>query len=514
MKESPRRSNSRRLNAFSDAAVPSRRSSRHPSKHSQSSTIVYDQLDDYQKKAVDLIVSTKHVGVWFEQGTGKTWVCIAAIERIQPQEVLLVVRKTNRDSTWGSTLLRLIPRYRIAHTFAAYKLLPAPRILLVNYESVDFNAMKKHAWDFVGYDESQGLKNRASIASRTAAKIARRANYRVAMSGTPMDTQPKDLWAQFRFIKPELLGSYKDFENRFMVPLKIDMAKYRRGSLRWMQMLRASQIERSRRAFDFDKLDEFMGIVAPYSIRVGVEVLGLPPLEIIEEHVSLYGKQREMYETLERDLVLTSLDIIAPLKITLVGKLHQICGGTLKDEDGGTHHVGDAKLRRLATIAKRHAGEPLVIACRYVSEVTMIAKRFDYLRPQVITGATTKRERARIVSEFQAGKHAMLVMQIKTGGVGIDLFRACISVAYSTTYSWIDFDQFKARTHRRGQTRPCKLYLLIARSTIDNVIFDRIKTKQNTTAAVLFKLTRRSRDGEGRPGRSEARVPVWSSGAR
>lgn len=474
---------------------------------------LFSKLDGYQQDAVGFAVKAKASALFFEQGTGKTWICGGVIEKLLATgisfQAVLVVPLTNIESTWAKFLAEQLPHVRVTRTWEEYvgcvmregdRRHPAPIVLLLHYEAVPpiIKKLRKVRWSFIAYDESQRLKNRGSITSRTAAKLHDSAIYKLILSGTPMDEAPQELWAQFRFINRDVLGeSWKEFEDIYLEPVDIDLSKYRKGSWKWQMMLRKLQIARRKRPFNFDMLPEFLGRVQPHALRVTKDVLDLPPCNLINAPVTLRGQQRVIYEELEHDLVSEVVNTSAPLKVTKIGKLQQVCGGHVIDDDGEVHQVGRAKMRKLKGIVDAHAGEPLVVFCKYLEEVASIAAelRISINRVETITGKV--KHRAPIVADFQAGKIDVLVCQIKTGGVGIDLFHSHVAVIYSPTYSWIDFDQAISRLHRRGQRKPVSVYLLYAAETIDEDIYAALRSKRRVTTRVLNTLRRRRQNGKG-----------------
>src|SRR5690606_34933502 len=149
-------------------------------------------------------------------------------------------------------------------------------------------------------------KQRSTLTSRTAAKLADYASFKLILSGTPIDKQPTDLWGQFRFLEPSVFGTrWKDFTDHFLEPVGIDLSKYRYGTPQYARMLRAWQIASGRRKFDNEKLDEFLDRIRPHALRVTKEVLDLPPLRVIEDPVVLVGEQRRVYREVERTMIAT-----------------------------------------------------------------------------------------------------------------------------------------------------------------------------------------------------------------
>jgi SNF2 family DNA or RNA helicase len=356
---------------------------------------------------------------------------------------------------------------------------------------------KMFQWHLIVYDESQRLKDRASITSRVAAKLRDAGVYKLILSGTPIEHQPADLWPQFRFLAPDVFGTrYKDFVDvYFEPPPQFDFTKHRRGSPGFMRQMLAYQIANRKRKFNLDMLTQFVDLIRPHTLRVTkADVLDLPPVEYIDVPVDLVGRQRRIYDELKDHMVseLGPARVTAPLKITQIAKLQQVCGGFLFDDDEQVHQVGRAKLRAVSRIVEAESG-PIVIFCRYIEEVNAIARELSIdpsNRIATFTGRTNKRDRPAVIDAFQLGQLDVLICQVRTGGVGIDLFKSCVAIFYSTTYSFIDFEQAVSRIHRRGQTRACKVFLVFARNTVDEVIYSALGKKRVLIGHVFANLRR------------------------
>lgn len=471
-------------------------SSRHPNKPFALSGDIWKQLDPYQQKAVRFALRVKTAGLFFEQGTGKTWISGGLIEQLAAGasttfSALLVVPLTNLETTWVKMLRKL--DVRVCRTVEAFKKSSGNRVLVIHYEVLPaiIKKLKRIAWTLIAFDEAQRLKNRTSRTSKLAGQLHDCAQYKLILSGTPIEEQPIDLWAQFRFLNNCPLGSWKAFEHAFLEPINIDLSKYRPGSMQYLRMLRVLQIKRGQRKFDFEKVDEFVLRLSPYVLRVTKDVLDLPPLDYRHEPVTMRGKHRRVYDSMRDDLVsrLPRGVVSAPLKVTQMGKLQQICGGFVFDDEGQTHLVGRAKLRRAKKIIRQER-LPIVIFCRYRQEVDALQTEVSRMvkRVEVLTGKVRPADRAIIQKDFQAGRVDVLICQIRTGGVGIDLFRSCVAIVYSTTYSFIDFEQAISRIHRRGQTRKVRIFLLYCKNTIDEVILKAILSKRRLINQVLVNF--------------------------
>lgn len=484
---------------------------------------VYDQLDPFQKDATKWCLERNEAALFFEQGTGKTWITGAVLEDLLKTQTiftaLLVVPLANLETTWLEFVRKL--RVNVCLHWSEFADCPFPKILLLHYEAVPaiIKKLRRVRWSLIVFDESQRLKARGSLTSRTAAKLRSSAQRKLILTGTPLDENPKDLWAQFRFLAPNLLGTWKEFEYTFLEQPTIDLKEYRPGSFKFQKMLRELVIQRNKAPFRSDMLPAFLDLIKPYCLRVTKEVLNLRALNLIPVPIKLTGTQLELYTMLERTCVVDDgdLSITTPLKMTQLWKLHQICGGFVIDDEGETRCVGDTKLNRLLGKVYR-TKLPLVIFAYYTAEIKAIAEELANDYTVAVISGENRKFRPQIIRAFQAGKIDILICQNKSGGVGIDLFNACTAMLYSFRHSHIDFEQLKARLHRRGQKNIVNIFLFYAVATVDEDVYETLIRKGNLVERVLNRLRRRS-DGQGkvRPQvqRSNARQrPRYSRGVR
>lgn len=452
--------------------------------------MLWKKLFDYQKPAAEFVLRHPGSCLFFDQGTGKTFVTLGVIEREcenPDYQALLVVLKTNKITTWDRALRKHLPQVNVhcSDDLDAFKKLPFPRVMLVHYEQLTkrlTGRVKRLRWSFIAYDESQRLKARNSLSSRMAAQLRGSAERRVVLSGTPIDKSPVDLWAQLRFVDDTLFGSkWKEFFNRYL---------RKAGFMGYKHKFRAG------------KQELFLKRASKVCLRVDRSVLNLKGSRMHEVRFDLFGKQRELYDTLENDLVAEIGEtgmVTTPLKVTLMGKLSQVTGGFVKDDDGTVHPVGRAKQRKLKAILPQ-LKPPIVVFCRYIPEIHEVERilRGHYLAVKSIHGAVkdreNNRERTDILTRFQSGHIDALVCQIKTGGVGVDLFRSCNAVFYSTTFSYIDFEQAKSRLERYGQEKEVDFYYLMAQNTIDEDLLLALQNKHKVSSILFSRLQRQHKE--------------------
>jgi SNF2 family DNA or RNA helicase len=475
------------------------------------SNAIWSELDDYQRKAVNFALLKKHAFLLFRQGTGKTWIGSGIIENMMPLfgsefRAVLSVPLTNLESSWLPVLSRL-PGLSIVRTFEelkASKKSKTPTLWITNPEGFEKHRQKfkRLKLSLTMLDECQRIRNRNSISSKAARALGRVSEYRVAMTGTPMDKNPLELWSIFSFVNPDVLGLWTDFLAGFAVPVpEFDWAKYKAKPALRQAALRKHRIEHGKPQFNFDTFDAFMDRVRPWMLIQDDDVLNLPPMKELVIKVKMTPRQKTMYDQLKRTLVLNitkEATLSVGTKGVLVWKLHQLASGFIKDEDGTVHRIAYTKVERVARLV-RNLSEPVVIFAKYVHEVRAIWERLrDDYRVGVIYGRTKESDRARVQEFFQAGKLDVIVLQVKTGGVGIDLFYARTSIFFNLTHSFIDYDQAKARTRRRGQTRQTRAFLLLSQGTIDEPLWVLVRQKRKVTIRMIAdKLKEESHNGQG-----------------
>lgn len=481
----------------------------------------------WQRLGVHFCLTRPGALILYEQGTGKTFVTLGAIEQAAVADVLLVSFLTNKDTTWAAALEEHLPQYVVFDNFDAYKKSTArKKVLLVHYEAVRKNKnllkrMAKYPWGLVVFDECDKLKARQTASSRMAARF-RHHPWRIGLTGTPMDASPVDLWGTLRFVDPTVLSDrWADFEEHFIEPVNIDLSKYRPGSLRWHQMRRVAMMKRGKPKIRKDRLDEFHDRVAHVALRVGAEVLGLEEPEWHEFPVSLFGEQRRLYESMESKMLVKAggVTVAAALTITRNVKLEQLACGFLIDEDDQVWDIGQAKQRALRRIIPR-LRRPFVVFCKFLEDLDTVSDILEEygIEHELLYGKVkdTKRHKRRteLIQRFQAGKLEALVCQQRTGGRGTDLYAAADAVLYSIGHSYIDFDQMRKRIHRHGQTRVCRFWIPVVRNTIDEDKFVAVKHKRSVTEVTLERLKQKgSRHGQkgqdprqGKQGRQEGRA--------
>lgn len=352
--------------------------------------------------------------------------------------------------------------------------------VVVNYEAVWRPGLaaliQKIEWGAIVLDESHRIKAAMGRASRWLYELSRKHPLarRLCLTGTPMPHSPLDLFGQFRFLDPTVFGtSIVRMRSRYADTDPVFQSKV--TAWRNMEELTA-------------KLDRNAWRAA------ADEVLDLPDALHETIDVKLSPKIMRVYRDLEQNCValLERGEVVAANTLTKLLRLGQLTGGYLPASDsiGGAALVDGTPNKASALeewMEDLPVNEPLVVFCRFsadIHEVHAAARRLGRTSSEV-SGSNNTLER------WQEGDTTVLAVQIASGGVGIDLTRACYAVYYSMAWSLGDYEQSMARLRRPGQTRCCRYYHLVAKGTVDQDVYAALRERKNVVQAVVDRLTKR-----------------------
>jgi len=338
--------------------------------------------------------------------------------------------------------------------------------------------------DKITVDESHRIKNRASKQSSTIHTLGKRATYRCIMTGTFLST-PTDAFSQYKFLDPSIFGE-RWKAGRFGGPdgfLERYVESYGFGG------------HKPKTFKNLDELNEKISSVAYQLTRR--EAGGFPQEQYQTIHFHLTDPALKHYAEMEKHLKTvvqaSSGDekVISEIILTQVLRLQQITGGFLPviDPDDQLENVqlGFDRIRALRELISEYPlDEPLVIFCRFRFEMSAILKLMSDMKrtSSFIAGGMSPLERDQSKRNFQSGLTNTSVVQIRAGGISIDLSRASTGIFYSLTTSFIDYEQAKARIiSRRGGS--VSLIHLAAEGTIDDGILESLQTKHDLVSIIL-----------------------------
>lgn len=441
------------------------------------------ELRPYQRRGYDWLRFLRSVGLGAlladDMGLGKTLQALCAI-----QGRTLVVCPTSVLESWTEQIGAFRPNLKVSWFHGPHRRLdPEASVTLTTYGvlRMDGSLLSARSWDTVVLDEIQTIRNPDSQVARSAHAL--QAEFRIGLSGTPVENRLEDLWSQLQFVSPGLLGSRAEFQERFSSPIA-------RGD-----SLASATLRRRVRPFILRRLKKE---VAPE----------LPPRIETVLHCDLRPDEREIYEAIlaasrqeAQRLLESGGNVLGALEALL--RLRQACCDPALVPGAGVPSAGPSSLSApfplsskiellLETLTESiAAGHRALIFSQWTSlldriEPALGAAGIGFLR---LDGGT--RDRGRIVERFQdpGGPPAMLI-SLKAGGIGLTLTAADHVYILDPWWNPAAENQAADRAHRIGQRNPVLIQRLVARNTVEDRILALQESKLQLARTVL-------QEGEG-----------------
>lgn len=483
----------------------------------------------HQRQAFWFARELKAAGLFLDMGTGKSKVTVDLIVDRGHQHTLIVA-PLSACRVWPRefrkhagaevdcvdlTRWKKIPR-KVEQAEEAIRLAAARGrrcVLVINYESLWRDPFAEFAitrdWDLVVLDESHRIKGPRSKASLFASRLTRKADHRLALTGTPMPHSPLDIYAQYRFLDPGIFGtSFNHFKQRYAV--WGGYGNYQVQGYTIMPELTARDGTKIPNPHYVPEIEREWN-ERLWSIAHQVDsddVLDLPERHHVVRTTSLESKAEKIYRQVDDDMYaeweqgrLTVDNALARLM-----RLAQAANGFLPDEDSGQlREIGDEKQKLFADVLEDLSlDEPVIVFCRFTHDLDAVRQVAE--RQGRAYGELSGRRRDALTDEAEMSPHVDVAgVQIQSGGVGIDLSRAAYAVYYSKDFNLGLYDQSIKRVHRPGQNRPVTYLHLQVEGTVDETVDAALAQRKNVVTAVLRDL--RARHGEKLDGDPVADAP-------
>ncbi|WP_426192332.1 DEAD/DEAH box helicase [Massilia sp. DWR3-1-1] len=417
-----------------------------------------------------------------DMGLGKTVQTLAHIlvekEAGRLTSPALVIAPTSLMTNWQEEAARFAPGLRVLLLQGKERLDLFDRIddcdiILTTYALLprDEEKLRQHSYHLVILDESHYIKNNRSKAAQSAGLL--NARHRLCLTGTPLENHLGELWSQFHFLLPGLLGDEKTFNSQFRHPIE-----------RQDDPLRRTLLNRRIRPFLLRRTKD----------NVAKE---LPPKTEMVRKVELSGAQRDLYETVRLAMdkkVRDEIDKkgVARSQIVILEallKLRQVCCDPrlVKALPARKKESGSAKLIDLMQMVDDllQEGRKILVFSQFTSMLELIQEELDARRiPYALLTGETK-DRAAQVAAFQQGAVPMFLISLKAGGVGLNLTAADTVIHYDPWWNPAAENQATDRAWRIGQDKPVFVYKLIAKGTLEEKIQLLQQKKQDLAQSIL-----------------------------
>ena len=408
-----------------------------------------------------------------DMGLGKTVQLLALLLRRAAAGPTLVVAPTSVCSNWVAEARRFAPSLRAIEYMGTDRAgvltnVGPGTIIVCSYGLLqqDTDALGGIEWGTVVLDEAQFIKNPESLRAKAAYRLS--AGFRVVSTGTPVENHLGDLWSIFHFLNPELLGTWKTFQQRFGRPIEREGDEATRTALR--------------------------ELVRPYVLRrTKAQVLrDLPPITTVRHEVRLSDAETHQYTLLRKQIwnKLHTTSAKRHSKLEILAEITRLrrfcCHPRLVFPDA---ELDSSKIETFLELVEelRDNDHRALVFSQFVDFLAIVRGQLDdrnipYL---YLDGSTPRAARKQRVDEFQEGNSPLFLISLKAGGFGLNLTAADYVIHLDPWWNPAVEAQATDRAHRIGQDRPVTVYRLVTKDTIEERIVGLHEEKRALAEAVL-----------------------------
>jgi non-specific serine/threonine protein kinase len=397
-----------------------------------------------------------------DMGLGKTVQTLAFIQgEVNNKHIPnLIVSPTSVLFNWQREIEKFTPEIDFTLHYGTKRTrdirkLRNKQLILTTYGHLrrDINFLKDIQFHYIILDESQNIKNPQSETAQAARDL--NSKNRLALTGTPVENNTMELWSQFSFLSPGLLGGQAFFKENFMRPIEKEQDVQAASTLK--KLIFPFILRRTK--------DEVVKELPPK-----VENIIYSPMS--EAQQSLYDQVRETY----RSNIISEIESKGLGKSTMrvlegLTKLRQVaCHPGLVDS-GFSDEAGKFEALKLMIDDITSEDHKVLVFSQFVRMLSIIR---EHLEEQAIDfsyldGSTKDRENA--VDKFQNEEEIQIfLISLKAGGIGLNLTAADYVIHYDPWWNPAVEMQAIDRAHRIGQTKKVFAYKLITKDSVEEKI--------------------------------------------
>ncbi|HET9825572.1 MAG TPA: SNF2-related protein, partial [Chitinophagaceae bacterium] len=416
-----------------------------------------------------------------DMGLGKTVQALSFLERykaVYGQIKALVVCPTTLIYNWENEIRKFTPSltHRIHHGGQRSRIkeeLTSSDITITTYGTLrsDIKLLVSVEFDYVILDESQAIKNPSSKVTRAASLL--NAKHRLCMSGTPLQNNTFDIFAQMNFLNPGMLGTMEFFRQEFSIPID--------------------------KFAEEDRKDHLKKILYPFILRRTKEQVAkdLPEKQEMVLFCEMEDEQRRIYDAYRNDFrnqILGTIETqgIQRSQLTILQglmKLRQICDSPaiLNEVEKFENH--SIKLDEITReITENIGNHKALIFSQFLGMLSLIREKLTELdvKFEYFDGSTSAPDREKAIQSFQNDDSVrVFLISLKAGGVGLNLTAADYVYIVDPWWNPAVEQQAIDRTHRIGQTKNIFAYRMICKDTIEDKILQ-LQEKKRLLAKELI----------------------------
>lgn len=459
----------------------------HIARIEEASTIAVDppttlkaDLRDYQAEGYAWLKRMTHwnTGACLadDMGLGKTIQALALLVDRSSDGPALVVAPASVGFNWESETRKfaptLVPKlFRDGDRENFFNDIQPGDLVITSYGllKTEIERFEQVHWSTILLDEAQAIKNMAT--KRSQAVMQLQGDFKLILTGTPMENHLGELWNLFRFIVPGLLGSNDDFRNRFTIPIERDNCRQTQNRLK--------------------------KLIQPFLLRrTKAEVLSeLPPRSESVLEVELSPDEAALYEALRRHAVEKIEKAASDPKskgqqhLQVLAELTRLRLACCHPALVGGEGIQSTKLQLFhQKVSEIIEGKHKVLVfSQFVKHLNILRDELDSMGVsyQYLDGSTSVKNRQLAVEAFQAGDGDVFLISLKAGGTGLNLTAADYVIHMDPWWNPAVEDQATDRAHRIGQQRPVNVYRFITKGTIEEKIVELHNSKRDLADNLL-----------------------------
>ena len=416
-----------------------------------------------------------------DMGLGKTIQVISLILKMKEEGTLtkpvLVICPTTLMGNWMKELQMFAPALdAVVYHGAERKLDVKHDVILTTYAimRIDVEELKKQNWGMIIVDEAQNIKN-PDTAQTLAIKMLK-ADVKVAMTGTPVENRLTELWSIFDFINQGYLGSLRDFQKSYAIPIE-----------RFKENSRAAKLKMSISPFVLRRLKTDKHVITD-----------LPEKMVLNDYCYLSKSQAVLYEKTLNEMMekisgFTGINRRGNI-FKLITALKQICnhpyqflkGGEMGKELSGkmdkcistVQSILDNNEKTLIFTQYKEMGD---ILCKVINEECNTEPLFFH-------GSLSVPQRETLIERFQNDDDAkVMILSLKAGGTGLNLTSATNVIHYDLWWNPAVEDQATDRTYRIGQDKNVMVHRMITLGTFEEKIDEMLKSKKELADLAVYE---------------------------
>ena len=467
------------------------------------------QLRPYQKTGVAWLAALRRHGLGAcladDMGLGKTPTLIALLLHQQRLDLAgaaaptLLICPTSVVGNWRREIARFAPSLRVlvhhgaGRNRAGFAAAAHQHDVVISTYALlhrDAAALRSVHWGDVVLDEAQNIKNASTRAAQAARSL--HAQWRAALTGTPVENRLSDLWSIFQFLNPGYLGPAEAFRRRYATPIERTASTAGAASS-------AGSPARPNAATAHLK-----ALVAPFILRrVKTDpkvIRDLPEKNEMRVYCPLTREQATLYAAVVRDS-LREIAAAAAMQrrgriLAALTKLKQVCDHpALFLHDRSALEGRSGKLTRLCEMLEEveAVGERALIFTQYAEMGTLLKEHLeDGFGREVLFlhGAVPAAQRDRMVARFQSpdvsdAAPRLFVLSVKAGGTGLNLTAANHVFHFDRWWNPAVENQATDRAFRIGQRREVQVHKFVCAGTFEEVLDQLIARKIAVAEAVV-----------------------------